>query len=159
MTDCKEIDCKKCGGKYQDCPGKEWYTVGDVRWCDKQVLWLIEEFFELTRDGIVRLGLDWPANPDGSKEVDLPSIQRPKASSAYFTKPAEVIGELAVRIKKLGRSGELLLAELQAGMEGNLTDEAKAAFYYITGFYRKRDSYPHWKANRKSRTKGKNTHF
>lgn len=146
------VDCNECKGKYQDCKGKPWFTVGEIRWCDKQVLWMLDWFFKLTRDGIVRLDLDWPSNPDGS-QVDLPSVQRPKASSAYFTKPAEVIGELAVRIKRLGRSGELLLAELQAGMEGNLTDEAKVAFYYITGFRRKRQGYPLWKKQRKYRGK------
>jgi len=154
------VDCKTCGErkqKYQECAGKPWFSVGDIRWCPSQVLWMLENFFELTKDGIVRLELDWPSNPDDSKEIDLPSVQRPRASSAYFTKPAEVIGELAVRLTRVGHSGELLLAELQAGMEGNLTDEAKAAFYYITGFYRKEDSYPHWKANRKWYRKGKNT--
>ena len=69
----------------------------------------------------------------------------------------EVIAELAIRLKRLGHSGELLLAELQAGMEGNLTSEADAAFHYITGNHRKVDSYPHWKANRKYNNKGKNT--
>lgn len=146
------VDCKTCKGKYQDCSGKPWFNVGEIRWCSHQVLWMLSEFFELTRDGIVRLELDWPTNPDGS-QIDLPSVQRPKASSAYFTKPAEVIGELAVRIKKLGRSGELLLAELQAGMEGNLTDEAKTAFYYLTGLRRKRTAFFKWKKQRKYRGK------
>lgn len=150
-----DIDCRSCGKlkiKYRDCPGKFWYTVGDIRWCDKQVIWLIENFLDLTSDGIILKTLDWPNDPDDFSQIDLPSVQRPKKASAYFTKPAEVIAELEVRLKRLGRSGELLLAELRAGMEGNLTDEAKAAFYYITGVRRKRQSYPQWKADRQRKT-------
>lgn len=150
-----DIDCKTCGErkiKYQDCLGKPWYTVGDIRWCDKQVIWLIENFLDLTSDGIILKTLDWPNDPDDFSQIDLPSVQRPKKASAYFTKPAEVIAELEVRLKRLGRSGELLLAELRAGMEGNLTDEAKVAFYYITGVRRK-GSYYQWKKQRRYRGK------
>jgi len=145
-----EIDCRRCKVKYQDCLGKVWYSVEDIRWCDKQVIWLIEHFILLTRDGIVTQ-LDWPTNPDGSSDIDLPGIRKSRRGDAYFTKPAEVVAELAVRLKKLGRSGELLVAELIAGMEGNLTEEANMAFHYITGWWRKNQTYPQWKADRRRR--------
>ena len=137
-------DCKKCK-TYQDCLGKEFYSVEDIRWCSYQVLWLIEHFFELNSGGIYRYEIEWP----DTLARELPSIHRFVQTSAYFTKTIEVIAELAVRLKKLGRSGELLLAELQAGMEHNLTGEAQMAFYYITGERRKKLDYPQWKANRK----------
>lgn len=146
------IDCRTCKGKYKECIGKACYTISDIRYCPYQVLWLIEEFFHLDGGGIYRCNIDWP----DTEMADMPSIQRFAQTSAYFTKAIEIIAELAVRLKRLGRSGELLLAELQAGMEGNLTSEADAAFHYITGNHRKVDSYPHWKANRKY-NKGKNT--
>ena len=146
-------DCKACKGKYKECIGQESYAVEDIRWCPHQVIWLIEEFFYLDGGGIHRTNLEWP----DSLMSELPSIQRFAKTSAYFTKAVEVIAELAVRLKSLGMSGVLLLAELQAGMEGHLTSEADAAFHYITGNYRKVDSYPHWRANRKYNKKGKNT--
>lgn len=147
-----EIDCKTCKGKYQDCPGKEFYTVEDIRWCPSQVLWMIEHFFELDSGGIYRYELEWP----DTIAKELPTIHRFAQTSAYFTKSIEVIAELAVRLKRLGRSGELLLAQLQAGMEYDLTDEAKMAFYYITGVRRKKRPFHLWKGDRK---RGKSVHL
>lgn len=151
------IDCSECGKPlkkgekprkmYKECKGKAWYTISDIRYCPLQVLWLIEEFFHLDGGGIYRCNIDWP----DTEMAELPSIQRFAQTSAYFTKAIEVIAELAVRLKRLGRSGELLLAELQAGMEGNLTSEADAAFHYITGNRRKREPFYKWKSDRKRR--------
>jgi len=159
-------DCRECGkplkkgekprNMYKECKGKPWYSPGDIRYCPLQVLWMIEHFFRLSRDGIVRTEMDWPPGPNSSSS-ELPNVQRSRVAGAYFEKPLDAIAELAVRLKNLGSSGELLLAELKAGMEGNLTSEADAAFHYITGNHRKVDSYPHWKANRKYNNKGKNT--
>jgi len=140
-------DCKTCKGRYKECAGQEFYTVEDIRYCPYQVLWLIEEFFYLDGGGIHRTNLEWP----DTLMSELPSVQRFAKTSAYFTKAVEIIAELAVRLKRLGKSGDLLLAELQAGMEGNLTDEADAAFHYITGNRRKLKPYYLWKAQRKWR--------
>jgi len=159
-------DCRECGkpvkkdekprNMYKECKGKPWYSPGDIRYCPLQVLWMIEHFFWLSGAGIMSHDWEWPPDPDSAGN-DLPNVQTSRRAGAYFEKPIDAIAELAIRLKNLGRSGELLLAELQAGMEGNLTSEADAAFHYITGNSRKVDSYPHWKADRKYNNKGKNT--
>jgi len=143
-------DCKSCKGRYKECAGPEWYSPGDIRFCPYQVLWLIEWFFWLSKEGVVRIGMDWPEDPNSSGS-ELPNVQRSRVAGAYFEKPIDAIAELAIRLKNLGRSADLLLAELQAGMEGNLTDEADAAFHYITGNRRKLKPYYQWKAQRKWR--------
>jgi len=150
-----DIDCRTCKGKYKECIGKKFYAVGDIKYCPLQVLWMIEHFFWLSSDGIMRTEMDWPDDPD-SNEAELPNVQRPKRAGSYFEKSIDAIAELAIRLKNSGHSGELLLAELQAGMEGYLTDEADAVLHYITGFRRKLTSFNVWKAVRKNR---KSYHF
>jgi len=140
-------DCKACKGKYKECIGQESYTVEDIRWCPHQVVWLIEEFFQLSGNGVERtVDIDWPM-----LEFGLPSVDKTPQSSAYFTKPVEIIAELHWRLERLGRSADLLLAELQAGMEGHLTDEADAGLHFITGYRRKRQPFYKWKSDRKRR--------
>lgn len=145
-------DCRECKGKYKECTGQEFYTVEDIRFCPYQVLWMIEHFFWLSSKGIEREGIDWPDDPNSSGS-ELPNVQRSRRAGAYFERSIDAIAELAIRLKNLGRSADLLLAELQAGMEGHLTDEADAAFHYITGNRRKRRPYYNWKADQKTQKK------
>ena len=94
---------------------------------------------------------EWPPHPDISNYTD-PMIQTGYRTDAYFTKPAEILGEVMSRIERAGIHGKLLVAEIEAGRL-ELSYEANEALMYVKGWRRKFLSFERWKAQRRYRQK------
>lgn len=131
-------DCRQCKS-YKDCPGKQWFHYGEIRWCIWQVLWIIEH-------SVTLLAGNWPPNPEGSGYVD-PGIKTGYASEGYYVKPVGILAEVEYRLKRCGVDGKLLRAEVLAGLE--LSQESKSALHYCKGWRRKRMSYQRWLRHRR----------
>ena len=133
-------DCNDCKS-YKGCFGKEFFTYDDIRWCPWQVRWIIEH------TELLRLG-EWPPEPEGHVAI---RGKRGYASTAYFTKPVEILAEVERRRKRTGIAGELLKAQILAHLD--LSYEAEDALAYIRGYRRKKQSYSAWKKQRRYTTR------
>ncbi len=129
----------------------EFYSYGQFTFKRDEVLWALRNA-DLFREG------KWPPQNIASGYTD-PGIRRKGVKrEPAFVKPAVIIAEVDWRLERAGVDGKLLLAEVQAGYE-RFSDEAWSALNYISGWNRKEDTYPAWKAKRKYRIKGGNMRF
>jgi hypothetical protein len=139
------IDCSACKRPSIDCPGAEWYSPRDIKFCRQQVIWIIRNL-PLMREGI------WPRHPEG--ELASPIVQKPSKHQAYFETPAQIAGEVDYRLNRTGLEGKLLVSEINLGLDYlELQPEARRALNYVVGWRRKRLAYPEWKRQRKYRGK------
>jgi hypothetical protein len=134
-------DCRHCKD-WRGCLGKEWYSFAEIHWCAQQV------FFLLKHADILRQGL-WPI-PDERAEVGLKSGGM--STEARFTKAILVIAELDKRLIRTGWRGQLL-AEQVVNREKMmyLSDDAKDALYYVSGWRRKAMPFYEWRKKRRYR--------
>jgi hypothetical protein len=139
------IDCQACKRPSIDCPGADWYSPRDIKFCRVQVMWIIKHL-PLMREGV------WPRHPEG--ELASPIVQKPSKHSAYFETPAQIAGEVDYRLNRTGLEGKLLVSEINLGLDYlELQPEARRALNYVAGWRRKRLAYPEWKRQRKYRGK------
>lgn len=134
-------DCRHCKD-WRGCLGKDWYSFSEIRWCVQQVFWLLK-YADILRQGL------WPI-PDERAEVGLKSGGM--STEARFTKAILVIAELDKRLTKTGWRGQLL-AEQVINREKMmyLSDDAKDALYYVSGWRRKGMPFYQWRWQRKRR--------
>ena len=125
------LNCLKCRD-YRGCEGKiDGYTYSDIRWCPRQVYWIIEHTEALR-------GADWGNRDDSPGSSNIPK-------EATFAKPVSVVAEVKVRLEKTGIYGELLVAQIEAGRSFEaLSPNARKALMYCTGWRRKRISFARW---------------
>ena len=133
-----EGDCRHCR-KWGRCPGKEWYSFADIRFCVQQVFWLLKWAW------VLRQGR-WPA-----PETVVESGVRGKMSAgAPFAKAILIIAELDQRLARTGLRGELLVEQcINREKMDYLSDNAKDALYYVSGWSRNPRSFAQWLADRK----------
>lgn len=113
-----------------------WWNPREIIFSKEQILFLIPYFEE-------RL---YPPEPSSSY-VDIPIGKKQPKSHAPFETPAQIFGELDVRLKRAGIAGKLLVAEVCAEYM-LLSPEAQSALNYISGFKRRRQSFINWKKQR-----------
>jgi len=94
------IDCGHCNGR-KSCPGKEWYSPSDIKFCAKQIVWLLENR-DILLDGL------YPADPATSGSV-MPTIKTKGRRNAKFTTPIEIIAEVERRLEHCRLDGLLVL--------------------------------------------------
>ena len=137
-------DCRRCRS-WKDCPGKEWYSFSDIRWCVQQVFWLLKYAWML-RQGV------WPS-PETLLEGGVRGRQM--IAEGRFAKAVLVIAEVDKRLARTGLRGELLAEQCinREKME-YLTDNARDALYYVAGWNRKSTSFGMWLAKRNYRSRG-----
>lgn len=133
--------CQSCKTS-KDCNGKPWFSYGEIRWCWHQTLWLIEKS-EILEDG------EWPFLPDDTGYLNHYFEWTGYASEAYYAKPIETIAEVKRRIEMAGVYGKLLWAQVKADLE--LTEEARVALIYVSGWRRKRMTFTNWRKQVKQR--------
>jgi hypothetical protein len=135
-----EFDCQRCRS-WKDCPGKEWYSYGEVKWCPQQVFWLLK-YADYLQVG-------WLA-PDA---VSCPGIRgKVMNTEAAFVNARIVMGELNCRLSKTGWKGRLLSEEARNREKMMyLSDEANDALYYVAGWRRKGMNFMAWLKQRKYR--------
>lgn len=118
-------DCYGCRG-WRNCPGKAWYSFGEIRWCPQQDFWILKHAYEL-ESGIYpdKSGLDQNEARSGN------ITHEPE-----FVKSTLLIAQVRLSLKPTGWRGRLLAAECLDPRKEKLrylSDDAKAALYYIAG--------------------------
>ena len=91
-----ELDCQKCK-RWKHCPGKEWYHYGEIRWCPRQVIWILQNADTLDA------GM-WVVDKNLTDESDQRAM-----NEAYYVKSKIAIAEVRDRLKTTGVQGELLV--------------------------------------------------
>jgi len=140
----KKRDCRKCK-RWKDCPGKwcsytengktaeaEWYHYGEIRWCPRQVIWILQ-YADIFRAGF------WV-----TQHIESGGIQKLKVE-AYFVKAGIAIGELEVRFETVPNQGELLITQVED--ERKLDDLSPGAYeilMYVKGKDRKSINFKRW---------------
>ena len=135
MTDCRH--CKT----WRECVHDDsWFSFAEFRFCSLQVFWALKYSWVLKQGS-------WPA-PEG---VVPPGIHGQMTAEAKFVKPETVIAEIETRLERTGWRGKLLQEEcINREKMMYLSDEAKAALYYISGWKRKGD-FREWRKKRRYR--------
>jgi len=145
--------CQTCKD-WNDCPGKEYFQMSDIRYCPHQILFIIENFIDYRSGNLVITSDKWPPENKVTGYVDTANIQKSVPSHAPFERPMQIAAEVRARLCKTGADGKFLVVEVHAG-EYTFSKEAKNALYYCSG-WRRKGSYYRWKSNQqyyKSKTK------
>lgn len=137
--------CRDCQS-WNDCIGKESYTIADVRWCRYQCRWLIENFLKVDAGNIVISQDTWPVGPKETGYTESPKTSHTINAHAPYEKPLQIVAELHYRIDRTGKDGRLLVLEVLN--QCNLSNEANQALSYVSGWKRKHRSYRQWLADR-----------
>jgi hypothetical protein len=135
--------CYRCK-TWNKCPTYSYYEPGDIRFCPRQVIFLIS-IQEYLDEGL------WPYE---AKQEILPTkpVYRP---NARFVTAADFNAELDVRMRNGGRDAQTLkheVAVLHAVFE-TLSYAAKNALFYVSGNNRKKIKYGVWLSQKKWRKK------
>lgn len=136
-------DCDTCN-RPCDYPGAEWYPPHVIRFCRPQMRWLIE-WVDLLAEG------KYP--PISSEQAGRPPGRNERAP---FATPAELGAEVELRLRRTGKDGRLLKAQLKAGY-ANLDGEAWDALNYVSGWRRKLMGYHEWARQRRFLVKRRKT--
>ena len=143
--------CPTCRS-WQACPGMSWYHPGDIRYCKKQCIWLINEFL-INRGGFITMARDtWVIGTDGSGYTDAEPTSHSLSSHAPFELVCQIIGELESRLEATGKDGSLLVLEVHQG--GYISNDGNNALVFISG-KRKHMAYADWLQQRERRAKMK----
>ena len=125
---------------------KDFYSPGQIRFKRDEMIWLISWLPYMQEEG------KWPPE---YKETGYTGEKSNRNSIASFEIPSEYIAEVTYRLKTTGEAGGALVDEIQGGItdyEG-LSRPAKRALNYISGWRRRNQTYPLWKADSKRRNK------
>ncbi len=137
------ITCRTCKN-WDLCPVPEkqdWWEPGEIRYCEKQVLWLIKW---------VRLLDKWP--PDGKETGYTGTSGKPVGYHAPFETFRCIIGELNYRLKRCGQDGKAFIGTILS--DAPLDDDDRWVLGYICGNRRKRMGFPEWRTWKKVKKKG-----
>lgn len=116
-------DCYQCKG-WRNCPGKSWYSFGEIRWCPQQNFWILKHAYEL-ESGIY---------PDRSGSDQREARSGNITHEPEFVKSTLLIAQVRIRLKVTGWRGRLLAEEcINREKLLYLSDDAKAALYYVAG--------------------------
>lgn len=122
---------------------KDWYSPGEIRFTREEIIWLII-WLPLLEEG------RWPSE---HKETGYTGSYGTRGHRAPFENPSGFAGEINVRLKSTGEAGEALVDEIQDAIthfEG-LSRPAQRALNYMSGWRRRKETYPQWKATQKYR--------
>ena len=122
---------------------KDFYSPGEIRFAREEMIWLIT-WLPLLEKGT------WPPE---FRDSGYTGSHGSRGHRAPFENASGFAGEVNARLSTTGEAGEALVDEIQSGVtdyEG-LSRPAKRALNYISGFRRRRLSYPEWKALQKFR--------
>ena len=136
--DCRECpDPKACRGHTYSEGGESvpWYTIGEIRFCRYQMVFLISELAMLESG-------HYPPDPRGSSYIDPAVKTKRKRSYGGFEKPVELAAEVKLRLEHAGWQGTRLRKEIMDGCSmSDLEPASKVALWYVSGKRRKWDGY------------------
>ncbi len=136
--------CRECKN-WDGCPGARWFSIGEIRYCRLQSIWLIQEFLKV--EGI-RIVMDRYTWPDGDT-AEAPKTSHASNAHAPYEKVVQVVGELSRRLERTGKDGRLLVLEVK--QEGGLSNDARNALNYACGDKYKNMEYFDWMRQRRYR--------
>jgi len=124
-----------------------YYTPRDIIFSREQMLWLIKWLPYLEDEN------SWPPDPQETGYTDAPRVQRSRNYRAPFETPAGFVAEVRCRLKTTGDTGEVLIHEVQHGLESYelLSRPAQRALNYISGWKRRRQAFSQWEAEQHHR--------
>lgn len=143
-TDCDEC-LKKCS--YPNC---SYYPMSAIRYCRPQIFFLIENLDYLVDD----IYPDDP-QPSGYTKID-PSIRIQFKETVTISNVKLIYLDISTRLKRCGKDGETLIHEitkLHAFYYNDLSQAARDALNYISGFRRKLMGYRAWLKQKNQRSK------
>jgi len=153
---------------------EEWYSYNVYRWTREQVIWALRhrEFFDDGRwppiigdyvtDEYDSTHKKWIKVYHSESTYIEPLInKRQIKAEAYFVKPGIIIAEIDKRMETTRDAGEALIDEIEVGITEYklLSRPARKALDYISGYYRREQTFAQWKAEQKRKEKHKNMYF
>ena len=146
------IGCKECYQKHlkwDECSGFSWYSPNDIFYCRYQVMWLLcRENYPSLNSG------EWIPVPEY-----IDRVQKSRSMTVTYERTMDVIGELNKRLKNSGVVHLNWFIDavspigVEAGIDFNweeaykkLESETRRMINYLSGNWRKVDSYSDWKA-------------
>ena len=125
--------CPQCLKEWNDCLCPAWpvYLFSFAR---PQVWWLLQN------------GLIWPESVEGYTD----KVQSSRKHSAPFESTGCIIAEVEARLKSCGVSGRVLRHEATRLEMRDLSQDAKTALNYCSGWKRK-EPFSRWLAHRKEK--------
>ena len=136
----EDKDCRKCQD-WGECTGFDYYSPSQIQFCRWQMLWLLWHLEELESGiypSLTSSSLDWP-----------PTLAK-GGSSAYFETIAGLVAIITQRLKRTGKDGKRLLAQVKLELNDfaitlycfyqSLDEDAKLALGYISGRWPKREN-------------------
>ena len=125
-----------------------YYKPSEIRFSRPQMLWLIEWL------PVLEVG-EYPKDPKDSGYTESPHVQTSHSSHAPFETAAQIYAEVTDRLKSTGESGEVLVHEVQHGLDVYelLSPPAKKALNYISGWRRREQSFARFVAQNNYRSK------
>ena len=120
-----------------------WFAPGEIRFTREEMIWLI------TWLSLLEMG-KWPPE---HKNSGYSGSHGTRGHRAPFENPSGFAGEINARLKTTGEAGESLVDEVEGGIEDyeGLSRPAQRALNYISGWRRRRITYPKWKYEQKRR--------
>jgi len=118
-----------------------WFAYGDISWCSRQTFWLLK-YAEILHRG------EWPV-PDATVAGGM---RGKKVTEAAYTKVIEIITEVDERLIRTGWRGRLLAEEcINRDRLEYLSQDARDALYYVSGWPRKEMRFKDWRKKRRYR--------
>lgn len=142
--------CRSCHD-WDDCNGKRWYSMAEIRYCRHQVIWLISQFVRCESGKFVAYRQTWPLEEKDTGYTGAPPTQHAASAHAPFERTLQIVGDITGRLEKTGKDGRLLVLEADCGAP--MSQDARNALNYISGWKEKRQGYRQWLADRKYREK------
>ena len=123
---------------------KDWYSPAEIRFQRPEMIFLILHL-DLLSEGM------WPPDPQGTGYIDNP-IRRVKAEG-HFVRPVQFSAEVKLRLRTTGEAGEALVDEIKGGITDyeSLSRPAQRALNYVSGWRRRKQTYPEFRATAKHR--------
>jgi hypothetical protein len=135
--------CSKCKS-WKLCPGYDWFSMAEIRFCPDQTRWMLENLTTLERG-------KWPAEYS-TKTPAEPSNRQPPGN-APFERPVEYSAEIKWRVGQCGIDGTLTyqiladgwdeqtLAEVMGTTIKKLDRRVNRVVGYCSGWKRRIQSY------------------
>lgn len=128
----------------------DYYSPRDINFSREQCLWIMVHYDIIA-------GGNWPPDPQGTGYVDpgVPS-HRTKAYGG-FEVPAQIFSEMDSRLNLCSTDGMTLLHEVTNGLEDyqSLSNPARSALNYCSGWRRRKTTYVQWCAVKRFRQKSR----
>jgi len=140
------LNCTDCQG-YSKCilnnpvilDTEDFFSYSEVRFCPFQIMFLLSHK-ELLETG------EWPPEYKDSES------SRRINPEGRFVKPMIALAEITIRLKTTGRCGELLTTQVEDGRSFHtLSDGAREALFYCSGYRRRQLTFAQWLANKNHR--------